>query len=179
MLMALIFANIFNPLYKWVLKPMPKKENLASFLTLCIIVLTILIPLGYLLFIGAKESVQVAKNIADWVQKVSSGEILIPAMAQNIINLAHGSDFTTQLSQIIQNLGNILISGISSVGEITFSAGLQIFIFLYCLFFFFGDQGKMMSSLISYVPLKERTSKKILEQVRKVSIATIKGTIII
>lgn len=178
-LMALIAANFAHPLYVRILPFVKQKQSAASFLTLLFLCLCFILPLLYFISIASTQAIEVGNNFYSAAQNYIKNPDQIPPYLQSAIQYLSENNVFEKISGAIGKLGNFLLSSLGSIGNMTFNAILKIFIFLYSIFFFLQDDGKLVKALTSYIPLPEKDTKKILTRVDNTVKATIKGTIII
>jgi predicted PurR-regulated permease PerM len=67
---GVVLAIVFAPVYRWLLKKTGQKPNLASFLTLLLIIVIVILPLTLI-------AVSLVDQIASVVEMVRSGELTI------------------------------------------------------------------------------------------------------
>ena len=67
--LAGIFSALAHPLYRRFVKRFRGRRSLASFTTLLLIVILILIPLGGLVGIITAQAIKVGQSVTPWVQK--------------------------------------------------------------------------------------------------------------
>lgn len=178
-IMAFIWASIAKPLYKKILKIVKWKTNLSSSITIIIIILWVIIPIWFILTIALNQAWTVLEEFYKWTQNIMENPGDMPDYLVKIINYISLSDILEKASWFVWKIGNVLLSSIGFVWNITITAALKIFIFLYSMFFFIQDDGKIIKSIVSYIPIPIKDSEKIIKSIRITVKATIKSTAII
>jgi predicted PurR-regulated permease PerM len=169
---AIVFAVIFDPVYRKLRSFMPKYEGLASFITVLLTIIIILIPLiffGVTVFREAQSvyassisggNSQITNIIRDQVAK------FFPSVNIDFSQYANGF-----LNWLIANIGPIF----SQVAGIT----LIIFLSAFALFYFLKDGRKIHDSVVRISPLKHDDTEKILDKLSKMVGSVIKGSLVV
>ncbi|NDK09243.1 AI-2E family transporter [Candidatus Gracilibacteria bacterium] len=179
-IIAIIVANLLRPVYNYILRHTYKSSpSMASGLTILFFIIAILAPSILLISIAAEEAILVGKNIRTGVEYYVENPEETPLMLQQGLQYLTSYDIIGKLSESIGKIGGVVLGGIGSLGSMTLSAVLKIFIFFYCIYFFLKDGKYMMEYLISYIPLKTKDTHCIIDTLKKTTFATLKGTFII
>jgi len=156
---------------------------LASFATLLVILLVIIIPLGALLGVVAAQAIEVGNSVSPWVQKQLSDPSGLSGILQKLPlydQIAPYQDEILQKAgQMVGSLSSFLISGLSSVTVLTVNFLFKFFVFLYTMYFFLIDGDKLLEKILFYVPLEEKDERRMLSKFTSVTRATLKGTAVI
>jgi len=178
--LALVFAILFDPLYRFVLNIFGGRGTLASLITVVVVFLVIVGPisfLGTLLFQEASDL---------YVTLVASGNggvnQSIGAIHKSIQSISPGTN-TALLEGDIQlylekGLGwllghfSVFFSGIL---KITFG----LFLMLLALFYFFRDGRTFISNIVDLSPLQDVYDKKIINRVMVAINSVVRGHLVI
>ena len=145
-----VLAILFNALFIRLLRKMPQKRTLAALLTLSIILVLVILPVGLI-------SALLTQEAANMYQRVQSGELSFSRYFQQIYDA-----LPSWVSQILDrsgldNLGLIqervtssltqgsqfIATQALSIGQNAFDFFVSFFIMLYLLFFFLRDGGAL------------------------------------
>ena len=173
---AVVFAIVFRSVYEWLRKKV-KREGLASFLTLFILFLVILIPatvFGFFIFDDAQDLYQSAGVGAPVLQRLDQALIPIENYVQKVIpsfNINVSSYLHATLSFLVDNLGSVFSRAVGMV--------FQTFIMLLALFFLFRDGTQFRSFIISLSPLANEYDERILKRMERAISSVVKGKLLI
>jgi predicted PurR-regulated permease PerM len=186
-LMAIFLAGIFSalahPLYCWFKGRFKGRQNLASLVTLVLILLVVLLPLIVLLGIVVAQAIKVGQSITPWVQK----QLSEPAAFSNLLESIPFYDqikpyhelILRKAGEMVGLLSGFLINHLQSLTKVTVNFLFMLFVLLYSMFFFLIDGQKLLHKILYYLPLEDREERQILDKFTSVTRATLKGTAVI
>ncbi|MGD9367612.1 MAG: AI-2E family transporter [Desulfobacteraceae bacterium] len=186
-LMAVLLAGIFSalahPLYRRFTRWLGGRPQLASAITLVIIIMVIVLPLAGLLGVVTAQAIKVGQSVTPWVQK----QLASPdAVTQWLSELPFYDDIAPYRDTIIQKAGElvatltrILVNGVQAATMGTVHFIFMLFVLLYAMFFFLVDGHKLLEKMLYYIPLEDEDEKRMLNRFTSVSRATLKGTAVI
>lgn len=186
-LMAVLLAGIFSalahPFYRRITRRLGGRRQLASAITLVLIVMVIVLPLAGLLGVVTAQAIKVGQSVTPWVQK----QLASPdAVTQWLSELPFYDDIAPYRDTIIQKAGElvatltrILVNGVQAATMGTVHFIFMLFILLYAMFFFLMDGNKLLEKMLYYIPLEDEDEKRMLNRFTSVSRATLKGTAVI
>ncbi len=152
-LMAGIASALCQPLYRRLMKLTRGKQAPASLLTLALIVLVIIIPLGLLLGVVTAEAIKVGNDIAPWVQdKLENPD-------------------KVRLWLLVQNVSAVTTGTVNSI--------FMLSIMLYSMYFFLSGGGQLLNRILYYLPLEDEDEQRLINKFTSVTRATLKGTAVI
>ena len=181
-----VLAILFNALFLRLLKKMPQKRTLAALLTLSIILVLVILPVGLISALLTQEAASV-------YQRVQSGELSFGRYFQQIYN-ALPSWVTGILDRSgLDNLGLIqervtssltqgsqfIATQALSIGQNAFDFFVSFFIMLYLLFFFLRDGSALSRRIKEAIPLEAEIKRNIFSKFTTVIRATVKGNIVV
>ena len=181
-----VLAILFNALFLRLLKKMPQKRTLAALLTLSIILVLVILPVGLISALLTQEAASV-------YQRVQSGELSFGRYFQQIYN-ALPSWVTGILDRSgLDNLGLIqervtssltqgsqfIATQALSIGQHAFDFFVSFFIMLYLLFFFLRDGSALSRRIKEAIPLEAEIKRNIFSKFTTVIRATVKGNIVV
>lgn len=180
-----VLAIMFNALFMRLLLKMPKKRTWAALLTLIIILVMVILPVGLITGLLANEAAAV-------YQRVQSGELsfgryfqqVYDALPPWISNLLERSGMDN-LGLVQERLASSLTKGsqfIASqalgIGQNAFDFFVSFFIMLYLLFFFLRDGVALSKTISDALPLEEKIKHDLFSKCTTVIRATVKGNIV-
>ena len=181
---AAAFAVFFHRVDERLEESFNGRASLAAFVTLMLILATVIIPA---VLIGG-ALLDEAVNMYDRVQAgdlaigtvIAWVETQLPAVdaffGQFGIEISSLSD---QLSGAAVAVSQFLASQALSIGQNTLRFTLMFFLMLYLLFFFLRDGPQLLEMLIRVLPIGDERERVILAKFAEVSRATLKGTLVI
>jgi predicted PurR-regulated permease PerM len=186
-LMALLLAGIFSalvhPSYRRMARWLGGRHQIASAITVFLIVMVILLPLVGLLGVVTAQAIKVGQSVTPWVQQ----QIASPdAITQWLADLPFYDKVAPYRGTIIQKAGELvgtlsrfLINGMQAATMGTVNFIFMLFVLLYAMFFFLIDGHKLLEKILYYIPLEDEDEKRMLARFTSVSRATLKGTAVI
>jgi len=182
-LLAGIFTSLTRPLYLRLLKVTRGRRGGASLLTLAIIVLVIIVPLGFLVGVVTAQAVRVANSVAPWVQHrlENPDEVMVWLQQQPFYDriAPYQDDILTKAGEIVGAISRFLVGSLSAVTSGTVQFLFLIAIMLYSMYFFLIDGDKLLDRILWYLPLEDRDERRLMEKFTSVTRATLKGTAVI
>lgn len=186
-LMALLLAGIFSalahPFYRRLCRWTGGRENLASAVTLLIIVLMVLLPLTGLIGVVTAQAIKVGQSATPWVQKHLAGP---DALAEWFGHLPlydqvapYRETIFQKAGELVGSLSRFFITGLQAATMGTVNFIFSLFILLYAMFFFLVDGHRLLEKILFYMPLEDADERRMLDRFTSVTRATIKGTAVI
>ncbi|MEO5658819.1 MAG: AI-2E family transporter [Polaromonas sp.] len=179
-----VFAIMFNALFLRLLRKLPQKRTLAALLTVSIILVLVILPVGLI-------SAMLTREAASVYQRVQSGELsfsryflqiynALPAWITGILERSGLSD----LGLIQQRVSDSLTKGSQfiatqalNIGQNAFDFFVSFFIMLYLLFFLLRDGAALTARIRDAIPLEPAIKHDIFSKFTTVIRATVKGNI--
>ena len=173
---ALSMAVVASPVHKWISGRIRNPE-LAAGLTVAIIAIGLVAPA---IFIGHQVVRQLESGFKDFEQQFRSGD-LESALKKSpqLGGIVDWAKNNVDPAQVIDGLKNFVGQRLGGWITETIEAVAQILIALFVLFFLLRDRARAVNSLQSMLPLSDRESEGVLEQVRGTIHATIYGTFLV
>lgn len=181
-----VFAIVFSPLHLRLMRRLPGRPTAAAVLTLLLILLLVIFPLG----IVSAMLVQEANFV---VQRVQSGEFSFSRYFQLIFDAL--PDWVTRLmdrfgltslgvvqERITASLtrGSQFIAGQAlTIGQSTFDFLVSFFVMLYLLFFLLRDGNDLALRVKDTLPLAPDVKRRLTVKFTTVIRATVKGNIVV
>jgi len=177
LVVAATLAIIFRPFYKRVLKKTKERKNIASLITIFVIIALVLTPLLFFGFQIFKEARGLYYSLSyektsNWLnQTLGSLEKYTPSFLGSF-SLTDAKLYTKEwLAKIINNLAYL------------FSGMLQFlvsfFLTFLALFYLLRDGDRLKESILKLSPLSQRHTKEIVEKIKNAVNSVIRGALVI
>lgn len=168
--LAVTLAIIFNPLYRTIHRLMPKFSGFASFITVLLAIIFILIPLIFFGFQIFKEAQGLYTNI---VSGQSTSVISFFNTRLNEIAPWLNFDIKQSAEQLIASIVGNLVSVFSQLSSVAIILILSLFTFYYLL----KDGNYFKEAFIKASPLSLENSNKIISKLILTCRAVISGSL--
>lgn len=181
--LAAIFAVILYPLYEKIRKAGWRKE-FASFATVALSVLCILLPLGYLGLHISREALATARSIAEGTSNQSlivtvidtlgdAAEKISPGSKEYFVNISSNIDvyIKQSLLWLVGHTGTAF-SGLTALI-------LYLFIFLVTLYYLLIDGVRLKNTAAKVSPLNDRDDNIVFERLTLAINSVVKGSLLI
>jgi predicted PurR-regulated permease PerM len=181
-LMAAITAGVFWPVHTRILTLL-EGRGLSAAVAMVGVILIILVPIGIigyftvsLLLDFAQELAQELQTTRNLLQQISGVLEKIPVL-RNIkpVEAFRGE----RIVRFFQQFGDQIITRIGSLTADTALLFIQIFIYLYSLFFFLKEGDRILVRVFGILPLQKRYQNVVIERFVSVTRSVLKSTFII
>lgn len=181
LIVATIFAVIFQPLYRVTLRGMDGSPGLAAFVTMLLAVVCILVPLTFVTMQITDDAKQVYSSLSDGSGRLyldeafsSANEVLVryvPSMALSSTELSVSIEqhIRDGLTWIIQSLGGAF----GSATRLLFS----FFIFVIALYYLLRDGAKLKQAIIAASPLPDPEDRVVFARLELAVRSIIQGSL--
>jgi len=177
--LAVVAAVVFYPLYKYVLGHTRGHSNTASFITIFIVTVVIIVPVT---LIGAKL-VQEATSLYRVI--ISSGDsnflsIMFNQLMGSLTTYFPAiSDVGLSLTDYFEKGLSLLINNALPIFSNITRLALDAFVFLMTLYFLLRDGDRLTDSIIKLSPLPDRDDEAILDSLRRAIHSVVTGSLLI
>jgi predicted PurR-regulated permease PerM len=179
-LLAAVFAGLANPMYRWLLVRLGRRTAGAA--TLVFLLVGVGLPAAAFLTVVATEAVQVSLGAVAWFQE--EGRM---AQVQDLVDripfasrlFPGGTEVLEQLPELAGRTGPFMLGALAAATRGTLGFVLQLFVFLYALFYFLVDGPVILRTILHYIPLDAGQKGELLERFVSVTRATLKGSLLI
>ena len=182
-LLAGIFSSLAQPAYRRFTRWFKGRRSAASIVTLVMIILVIILPLGFLLGLVTSEAIKVGESISPWVQDKLNNPDEVVVWLQELPYYdkiaPYEDDILTRAGQMVGVLSKFLINNLSHATTGTVQFLFMMMIMLYSMYFFLMDGGKLIDLILYYLPLEDKEERRLLDKFSSVTRATLKGTAVI
>jgi len=181
-----VFAIVFTPLYRRLLRSMGQRESLAALIAVILILLIVILPLTLILSLVVREAAGVYGRIeaGEWDLAHVFRRVfeVLPSWATDVLDQFGLSDFGTvqqRLTAALARGSQLLAAAALSVGQNTLDFIVSVFVALYLLFFLLRDGAGLAARIKQAAPLRPDQQQQLFERFATVIRATIKGTILV
>lgn len=183
---AAVLALLFSPMRRWFLRRMGNRPNLATFATIGVCLVVVVLPVSLVAASLVSEGTTL-------VQRVQSGQINIGSYAQQVF-----SSLPQWLSDLLARFGLQDFEGLQArvtawltagsqaiaaqallIGQNTFDFLVGLFIMLYLLYFLLRDGAALQRRIRDAIPLEIEHKRKLGSKFATVIRATVKGNVIV
>jgi len=185
-LWGVALAILFTPLYKRLLKKMPRRRNLAALATLAICLVIVIIPLTLI-------TVSLVQEVALVAQRMRSGEMNFGAYVQQVVDavprwlinlldrfgLGDLDALLDKLSAGAAQASQFVASQALSIGQNTFEFLVSFFVMLYLLYFLLRDGSDLSKTIRQALPMARPHTHLLLNKFTTVIRATVKGNVVV
>lgn len=178
LILAAIFAFLFQPIYKKLLNYLKKRESLAAFFTTIIAVVLVLLPVTFLGIQIFKESSQLYQSLVN-----EGGGDFVGAI-ENALNQARGilpipEDFQIDIGQYVKQGLAFLIENLGAVFSSFAKMLINLLVFLIAFYFLLKDGSKLKNYLVVLSPLEDTDDEFIISRLKTAVSAAVKGNLTI
>ncbi len=183
---GVVLAILFYPLHRRLLARMPKRRNLAAFLTLLLCLLVVIIPTaviaGSLVQEASVAYARVRSGQLDYGAYVQQILAALPSWTVSLLDRLH----LTSLAEVQQRLSTVgaeisqfLATKALDVGQNTLQFVVSFGVMLYLLFFLLRDGSRLAARIREAVPLDDAHKRQLAAKFTTVIRATVKGNIVV
>jgi len=181
---AAVLATVFFPLQSRYVQRLGGRRSLAALATILTIIGLVVVPF---LLVG----VAVSREAVGLHNQITSGDVDLQAPVRFLRRLTplateylggFGIDveaWVQRLSSSAVAVSQFVASSALGIGQDVLRITALFFLMLYILFFFLRDGDRLVATLLRVVPLEDARERQLLAKFAEVSLATIKGTLVV
>lgn len=173
---ALTLVTIFNPIYKRLKRFFKGRESWASFATVLIVILLIIIPTFFLGTLVIKES-----SVIYLMLKEGSGEAYINNL-NNIVNTKLqfiSPDTSFDVKIIFEKIVNFFVHNLAGVFSGVTGAFFSLFLSLMALYYLLRDGDKFKKIIIGLSPLEDKYDDEIFNRLSQTVSSVVNGSLLV
>jgi predicted PurR-regulated permease PerM len=187
LLLGAITAGLTHPLYRRLLRPLGGRSMLASACIVVALILLVIGPFSALIGLVVAQAVEVTQEVGPWVE----AQIADPAGFSALVEKLPFSDWIPEsilpereklfeiAGNAVRSTGSTLVDGLAAAGRGTATFLIQVFIFLYAVFFFLVSGREILDRILYLSPLESDDEALIIERFLSVTRATLRGSLLI
>ena len=181
---AAVLATIFFPVQRRYVARFGGRRSLAAIATLLTIVAVVVLPLALVGVAVTREALQLAEQIKSGAIDLKAPlrylERMMPVATDFLDRFGlHVDGLTERLSTAALGISQLIAAGALGIGQDILNVTALFFVMLYILFFFLRDGSQLVATLIRVLPLGDARERQLLAKFGEVSLATIKGTLVV
>jgi len=179
LILAAVFAILFQPLYTRILKMTRNRAWLATIFTLLIVFIFILIPIFFLTFQIFQEAQQLYFSLADNLSQESLTSILQDLTSRLQSFSPMFSNISLDINQYLENILNFLVGNLGIVFSNIFRIIASFFVFAIALFYLLKDGDKFNQLIIKFSPLTKEDDEIIIKKITSSINSIIRGSLMV
>jgi predicted PurR-regulated permease PerM len=178
LILAAVFAFIFQSLYFRLLRFMGKRESLAALATMIIVIILVFLPIVFWGSQILKEAGQFYNTLtgdgkSDFISAIENvtNKMRVPTLIPENFNIDFNQYLKQGLSVLVQNIGGIF----SSFAKMA----LNFFVFLIAYYYLLKDGHKLKDYFVALSPLDDSDDEMIVNRIRSAVSSVVKGNLLI
>jgi predicted PurR-regulated permease PerM len=183
LVLAAIASNIFHPVYRFLLVRLKERRALSSFATVALVFLLVIGPAIALLAIVAAQAIEWGQVVGPWAREQMAHPTGIEKLLDSSPALApmkpYQAEITSRAGEVAGHVGSHVVAFAATAAEGTATFLLLLFVMLYAMFFFLLDGRALLTKILYYLPLTSEDENLMIARFTSVSLAAIKGTLVI
>lgn len=183
LILAALTSALIIPIHNRFVRLFRGKKRAAALVTILLLVLIIGIPMLFLLGAVTNEAVALGTKAAPWIaEQLGDGplfENLIGKLPFGEAIAPYSEQLTEKIYQAAVSLGNLLVNSIPQLTRGALTLFLNVFIYLYALFSFILYGSRAVEQVITFIPLSQEDSRRIVTRGMQVIRASLKGILVI
>jgi predicted PurR-regulated permease PerM len=186
LLLGAILAGLCHPLYRWLTRLFRGRKSGAAAVTVLILFLLIVGPLGAFLGVAVQQALNVSERAIPWAQEHFGAASTFdahtwlvqrfPAVADHVPSQEH---IVASVGTAAKAAGGFLVASASRMTAETAVFLLNLFVMLYGMFYFLRDGGTILERIFYYMPLSNEEEALMMQRFVSITRATVKGTLVI
>jgi predicted PurR-regulated permease PerM len=183
LVLAVVFAALFAPVYKFFLNAFKERETLASLVVLLFVLVVVIAPLTLLITGLIPQMRQSVTSITAWLAEGNLDEVFTKYLNPFFDWLHKEAPFLNitaesakaDILDTARRAGQTVIGFSANFVGRTLTLLLHFFLFLVALFFFLKDGAAMIARIKYLAPVREEQQERILDTLRRVSRSVLAG----
>ncbi|WP_406625802.1 AI-2E family transporter [Acidovorax sp. SDU_ACID1] len=181
---GVVLAILFAPLHRKLLRRMPRRRNLAAFVTLCVCLLIVILPMALI-------GVSLAQEASVAYERMRSGQLNYGAYLQQVLaalpawllalldrfHLTSVAELQARLASVGAQASQFLATKALDVGQNTLQFIVSFGVMLYLLFFLLRDGVQLATRVRDAIPMDDQHKRQLARKFITVTRATVKGNI--
>ena len=181
---AAVLATVFFPLQRRYVAALGGRRSLAALATMLTIIGLVVVPLFFIGLAMSREAVSLHDQITSGAIDVQAPlrflRRMTPVASDYLADVGVDFDALVQrFSTAAVAISQFIASRALGIGQDVLRITALFFLMLYVLFFFLRDGSQLVAMLIRMLPLGDVRERQLLTKFADVSLATIKGTLVV
>lgn len=188
LLLGAITAGLAQPIHRWLISALRGRTILASLLLILGLIILVIGPFGLLLGVVVGQAVEITQEIRPWVEaQIDNPEAFstwldkLPFLDRLPLDtlLPDREKMIEGAGNAVQAVGSFVVDGLAAAARGTARFFLQLFVFLYAVFFFLLTGREVLDRILHLSPLDADDEEEIMGRFLSVTRATLKGSLLI
>src|SRR3989344_5687283 len=177
LILAIVFATVFEPLHKKILAITREKKGLAALLATISVLIVIIVPLAFLSIQIFQEATQLYSSLIENGSEAS----LSRGVSDTIQSITRFSpvpiEFSVDINKYLKQALSWLLQHLGPLFANVAKALMGIFIFLIALYYLFKDGRKLKAAVVAISPLQDIHDETIFNKLALAIKSVIKGNL--
>lgn len=180
---ATLAAIMFQPLYRWVLKKVRGKRNMAATLTLLIIFIAVLLPAMWIGSLVVEETINLINKLQDdpidFVGLFDSVYAMLPEAVRHYADdngFSNAQMMQERVQALLGESAGMIASQAVSIGSGALAFILSFTIGLYVLYFLLRDGSRIGETILHSAPVDREIADRLAARFLGIVRAVIKGS---
>lgn len=183
LILAVVFAALFSPVYGFFLRKFNGRANLASLTVLFFVIVVVIVPMAMLIMGLIPQMRHSVTSITAWLSE-GNLDVIFTEYLNPLFGWLHKEapflDITAESAKAdildaARRAGQELLGLSANLVGRTLTFVLHFFLFLVALFFFLKDGAAMIVRIKFLTPLREEQQERILDTMRRISRSVLAG----
>lgn len=175
LILAAVFAAVFSPLHKDLLKALGGRKGIASILSVLVVLFVVVVPVSFL-------TVQIVHEAGDVYAYLTSpeGQVKFTEAMRGLlgsVNRVLPGEVSLEINQYIESGLGWIVPHLSLIVSKVFGVVLSLIIFLIALYYMFKDGESLKERIISASPLRDEYDRLIFKNLSLAVNSVMKGSI--
>src|SRR3989344_378459 len=177
LILAVVFATVFNPLHLKILTWTGQRKVIAALLSTISVLIVVIIPISFLATQVFQETSSLYLSVTEEGNTFAFNN-KIEQIVNNFNNLAYlPEDFSVDFKQYVSQGLNWMVSHIGSILSNFAAAFVGVFVFLMALYYIFKDGGRLKQAIVASSPLQDNHDEAIFRKLKSAINAVIRGNL--
>lgn len=172
--LAVVFAPVHGRIGAW----MPQSPSIAALMTMAAVFLIIVVPVAFFGALVFEQAQMLYIGFADEDIGLSAAQGLLQEFAGRM-PYAIGEKLIPNLHQYARNVLEYLVGNLGKVFSGVATAGLNVLLTIFALFFFLRDGERIKKAIVELSPLRDSDDRRIFTYLGNAVNAVIKGALLI
>ncbi|MFW6084862.1 MAG: AI-2E family transporter, partial [Gemmatimonadota bacterium] len=183
LLLAAVFSAMTRPIYDWLVERSKGRRRTSAVLTILLVLLVLIIPLGAFLGIVVAQALSVSESVGPWIERQLATPDLFDSLLARVPQLEWIAPYqdviVARAGQLAGAAGSFLVNSVAALTRGTAAFLLDLFVMLYAMFFFLLSGKEILRRMLYYLPLEPDDEARMIDKFVSVTRATIKGSLVI
>lgn len=177
--LATVFAIIFSPMHKKILRSTNKREILSALLSVIVVLFLILLPLTIISILMFQEASILYNDFTNGGAGMQYIDAKFNSLEEYVNRIAPALTFEVNAYEYFQQGLSWILQNINSLFSGVVKFTINLFIMILALFFLFKDGSKFRKAVVAWSPLSDMYDEGLLKKLTIAVNSVIKGALTI